>query len=107
MSIFACQLNRSLRFLFNSLMARPRNVIESVNGDSDIEDQTTADDPVSEPSGNQIPLTCPECNGPLYQIKPGQLAHFQCFVGHRFSPEGLSEQHAEALNARCGPQSAN
>src|SRR6266513_1121885 len=97
MSIFACQLNRSLRFLFNSRMARPRNVIESVNGDSDIEDQTTADDPVSEPSGNQIPLTCPECNGPLYEIKPGQLAHFQCFVGHRFSPEGLSEQHAEAL----------
>jgi len=73
------------------------NVTESANGDSDIEDQTTADDPVSEPSGNQIPLTCPECNGPLYEIKPGQLAHFQCFVGHRFSPEGLSEQHAEAL----------
>ena len=72
-------------------------VTESANGDRDIEDQTAADDPVSESSGDQIPLTCPECNGPIYEIRHGQLAHFQCFVGHRFSPEGLSEQHAEAL----------
>jgi len=23
--------------------------------------------------------------------------HFECFVGHRFSPESLSKQHTEAL----------
>ena len=53
--------------------------------------------PTSQPPGDQIPVTCPECNGPLYEAKDGQLAHFRCFVGHRFSPESLSEQHAEAL----------
>ena len=62
-----------------------------------MEDQATADRPTSEPPSNQIPVTCPECNGPLYEVKDGELACFQCFVGHQFSPESLSEQHTEAL----------
>jgi two-component system chemotaxis response regulator CheB len=73
------------------------NITESSNGGSNVEDQATADHPTSEPPGDQIPVTCPECNGPLYEVKDGELALFQCFVGHRFSPESLSEQHAEAL----------
>ena len=53
--------------------------------------------PTSEPAGDQIPVSCPDCNGPLYEVKHGELALFECFLGHRFSPENLSEQHAEAL----------
>jgi two-component system, chemotaxis family, protein-glutamate methylesterase/glutaminase len=33
----------------------------------------------------------------VYEVKHGELAHFECFVGHRFSPESLSEEHTEAL----------
>jgi two-component system chemotaxis response regulator CheB len=73
------------------------NVTESRNGESSMEHQATADRPTSEPSGDQIPVACPECNGPLYEIKDGELAYFECFVGHRFSTESLSEQHTEAL----------
>jgi two-component system, chemotaxis family, protein-glutamate methylesterase/glutaminase len=73
------------------------DVTESANGENVMEDHATADRPTSEPPGNQIPVACPECNGPLYEIKDGELAHFQCFVGHAFSPESLSEQHTEAL----------
>jgi two-component system, chemotaxis family, protein-glutamate methylesterase/glutaminase len=73
------------------------NVTESPNGGTSMEDQATANHPTSEPPGDQIPVACPECNGPLYEVKDGELAHFQCFVGHRFSPESLSEQHSEAL----------
>ena len=62
-----------------------------------MEDQATVDHPTSEPPGDQIPVTCPECNGPLYEVKDGELVQFQCFVGHRFSPESLNEQHSEAL----------
>src|SRR5206468_12340541 len=47
--------------------------------------------------GEQIPVSCPECNGPLYEVREGGLAHFQCFVGHAFSPESLSEQHTDAF----------
>src|SRR5215471_4627690 len=73
------------------------NITESPNGGSSVEHQATADHPTSEPPGDLIPLTCPECNGPLYEVTDGELAQFQCFVGHRFSPESLSEQHTEAL----------
>src|SRR5215467_10231517 len=73
------------------------DITESPNGGTDMEDQATADRPTSEPPGDQIPVTCPECNGPIYEIKDGELALFQCFVGHRFSPESLSEEHSEAL----------
>src|SRR5215831_14108039 len=73
------------------------HIAESPNGGTSMEDQATADRPTSEPPGDQIPVTCPECNGPLYEVKDGDLANFQCFVGHRFSPESLSEQHTEAL----------
>jgi len=74
------------------------NAIESTTDGSLMEEQATADRATSEPPGDQIPVACPECNGPLYEIKDGELSHFQCFVGHRFSPESLSEQHAEALD---------
>jgi len=62
-----------------------------------MEDEASADHPTTEPPGDQIPLACPDCNGPLYEARDGQLVQFECFVGHRFSPESLSEQHTEAL----------
>jgi two-component system chemotaxis response regulator CheB len=73
------------------------DISESPNGEKIMKDQATADRPTSEPPGDQVPLGCPECNGPMYEVKNGQFANFQCFVGHRFSPESLNEQHAEAL----------
>src|SRR5262245_35480223 len=73
------------------------NITESSNGGLIMEDQATADHPTTEPPGDQIPLTCPECNGPMYEVKDGELVQFECFVGHRFSPESLGEEHTEAL----------
>src|SRR5262245_60137388 len=73
------------------------DITESPNGGNSMEDQVTADRPESEPPGHKIPVVCPECNGPLYEVRDREIAHFQCFVGHRFSPERLSEQHTEAL----------
>ena len=72
------------------------NLTESSNGNA-VEDETATDQASGEPPGNQIPVTCPECDGPLYEVKEGELALFQCFVGHRFSPQSLGGQHTEAL----------
>jgi two-component system chemotaxis response regulator CheB len=49
------------------------------------------------PNETQISLSCPECNGSLYEQKAGEMAHFRCHIGHSFSPESLSEAHKEAL----------
>jgi two-component system chemotaxis response regulator CheB len=73
------------------------NVTESLNGGDNMEDQASAERPTNEPPGVQIPVACPECDGPIYQVTQGQLAKFQCFVGHQFSPDSFSEQHTEAL----------
>jgi len=62
-----------------------------------MEEKGTASQPTETPPGDQIPLACPECNGPMFEIRDGELAHFQCFVGHRFSPESLSDLHTDAL----------
>jgi two-component system, chemotaxis family, protein-glutamate methylesterase/glutaminase len=72
-------------------------IVEAADGETTMEDHATAECPASEPPGDRVPINCPECNGPLYEAKDGGLAHFQCFVGHRFSPESLTEQHSEAL----------
>lgn len=42
-------------------------------------------------------FTCPECNGPLYQVPAGLPGQVKCIVGHRFSPESLSAAHKETL----------
>jgi two-component system, chemotaxis family, protein-glutamate methylesterase/glutaminase len=73
------------------------NGTETGNGEVDVQDEAKADRPTSQPPGDQIPFACPECNGPIYAARDGELAHFQCFVGHQFSPKSLSEQHTEAL----------
>jgi two-component system chemotaxis response regulator CheB len=94
---FCLPLRQIADVLVQLANGKATDITESPNGESTMEDQATAERPISEPPGDQIPVACPECDGPLYEVKDGELAHFQCFVGHRFSPESLSEQHTEAL----------
>lgn len=94
---FCLPIRQIADVLVQLVNGKATNITESPDGGTSTEDQATADRPTSEPPGHQIPFACPECNGPIYEIKDGELARFECFVGHRFSPESLSEQHAEAL----------
>jgi len=45
-----------------------------------------------------VVYVCPDCNGPLREIKIGneKLVRFRCLVGHRFSMMSLLEGHAAA-----------
>jgi len=94
---FCLPIRQIAEVLVQLANGKATDITESPNGGTIMEDQATANHPTSEPPGEQIPVTCPECNGPLYEVRDGDLALFQCFVGHRFSPESLSEEHAEAL----------
>jgi two-component system, chemotaxis family, protein-glutamate methylesterase/glutaminase len=43
------------------------------------------------------PIVCPDCGGPLTEKREGHLLQFECQVGHKFSPQAVSEEHANAL----------
>ncbi len=42
-----------------------------------------------------IEATCPECRGPLTEVRDGELVEYECLVGHRYGPEALLHAHAE------------
>jgi two-component system chemotaxis response regulator CheB len=47
--------------------------------------------------GDPVPLTCPDCHGPLFRIPDGVLHRFRCLVGHAWSAESLAAQHTNAV----------
>ncbi|WP_437961558.1 chemotaxis protein CheB [Sorangium sp. So ce119] len=47
----------------------------------------------------EIEFTCPDCGGNLTRNGDGAILSFRCKVGHRYTPEGLENVQAEALEA--------
>jgi two-component system, chemotaxis family, protein-glutamate methylesterase/glutaminase len=45
------------------------------------------------PSG----FICPDCNGPLWEIRDGKVVKYRCLVGHSFSPQSLMDGETEAV----------
>lgn len=40
---------------------------------------------------------CPECNGPLWDVKEGKHTVFRCLVGHQYSMDSFLAEETEAL----------
>lgn len=49
----------------------------------------------SDTPGTPTGLTCPECNGVLWEERDGELVEFRCRIGHRLSAESLLEAQDE------------
>lgn len=45
----------------------------------------------------EVPFSCPECHGPMFEVREGKLVYFHCDVGHAYAPHALTEAHTEAL----------
>ena len=43
-----------------------------------------------------IEATCPDCRGPLSEIRNGELTEYRCLVGHLYSARSMLEAHSEA-----------
>jgi two-component system chemotaxis response regulator CheB len=69
--------------------------------------ETTADvefeNPLSEtsdrPAGPPSPFTCPECSGPLWQLKDGDVVRYRCRVGHSYSEDAMVIEQGSAVEA--------
>ncbi|UOQ81275.1 MULTISPECIES: chemotaxis protein CheB [Hymenobacter] len=46
--------------------------------------------------GHQVPMTCPDCGGALWQLNKGNVLRFRCHTGHAFTADALldAEQHS-------------
>jgi two-component system, chemotaxis family, protein-glutamate methylesterase/glutaminase len=53
--------------------------------------------PMDKIPGDRSVYSCPECNGALWEIKDGELAHYRCHVGHVFSAESMADSNGEQL----------
>jgi two-component system chemotaxis response regulator CheB len=94
---YCLPLRQIAEVLVKLVEGKATDTTDGPNGGTDLDRTANATDPKDRPNGEQIPLGCPECGGPLYEVKEGKLVRFQCIVGHGFSPESLGEQHSEAL----------
>jgi two-component system chemotaxis response regulator CheB len=49
--------------------------------------------------GTPSPFTCPECQGPLWEIADPTMLRFRCHVGHAFTAHAMLEAQAEEAEA--------
>ena len=49
------------------------------------------------PSEHLVPFVCPDCSGPMYEVKNDKLVQFTCLIGHAYSPASLDAAHLDAL----------
>jgi two-component system chemotaxis response regulator CheB len=47
--------------------------------------------------GHQVPLTCPDCGGSLWELNQGSMLRFRCHTGHAYTAEALAESSQHAL----------
>jgi two-component system chemotaxis response regulator CheB len=47
--------------------------------------------------GTPTSLTCPECHGPLWEVRDEALLRYRCRTGHAFTAESMLAEQAEAL----------
>lgn len=51
----------------------------------------------AETPGALSSLTCPDCGGPIYELRDGKLIRFRCRSGHAFTYETMAAGQAEAV----------
>lgn len=42
-------------------------------------------------------FTCPECEGPLWEIRDQEVLRYRCRVGHAYTAESMLTEKSEAL----------
>lgn len=47
--------------------------------------------------GHLVPYSCPECNGPLWQIDTDKVRRYRCHMGHGFTAKALAASQDAAL----------
>jgi len=83
-----------LPLLLNSLIQRPAGepmpVPESVRFEVDIASGHKASMTDMDRLGRRSVLTCPDCNGVMWEIEDDDLHHYRCHVGHAYGADTMN-----------------
>lgn len=52
---------------------------------------------LEEKLGQQVPISCSTCGGPLWKIEDSKINRYRCHVGHAFTEEALLKSQNDAL----------
>jgi two-component system, chemotaxis family, protein-glutamate methylesterase/glutaminase len=89
--------------LLARLVAEPARAMVAIPDEICLEAAIAAQEHVSMESNDQLgrlsPFTCPECQGPLWEVAEGKLLRYRCHAGHALTAETMvSAQATEAEN---------
>jgi two-component system, chemotaxis family, protein-glutamate methylesterase/glutaminase len=73
--------------VLNDLVAHHQEGVTHMQHDEPTAPRETQDD--YNETREISPFTCPDCHGMLWEIEEGSLVHYQCRVGHSFTPSAL------------------
>ena len=95
-----------LPFLLNSLVQRPagepKSCPESLRFEVGIASGQRASMSDMDRLGRRSVLTCPECNGVMWEIDDDDMPHYRCHVGHAYGPEMMNLALDENLRRALG-----
>ena len=82
----------------NPAPPRQPNIPEDLKQEAAIAERVVGDIAAVASIGHQVPLTCPDCGGSLWQVNQGKVLRYRCHTGHAFTADSLlhnSQQHLE------------
>ena len=92
---------RQMGSVIRQIVAQPAPHIDDVPQDIVIEakiaEQTMSNISGENKIGRLAPLSCPECNGPLWEIDADGMRRYRCHVGHGFTAKALMASQDAAL----------
>ncbi len=92
---------RDMGRVIEKLVAQPAavrfDVPEDIVMEAKIAERVTSDISGENQLGHPVPISCPECNGPLWQIDADRVNRYRCHVGHGYTAKALLASQGMAL----------
>lgn len=80
----------------NNISQTDRAEVEIAEGN--INDEKVTNEITKANSGGMV-FTCPECNGPLFEVNDKKILRFRCITGHQYTAENLLIHQNEVFEA--------
>ena len=79
--------------LLTTLVLKPRTtrarIPADIRSEAEIAERVLSDIGQVEGLGDQVPYNCPDCGGPLWEMKTPKVKRYRCHTGHSFTQQSL------------------